>query len=188
MAAISHQKEVQQVQTEKNHPKRESESVPDSSRPKQQPIEAKIKKVVNLKSMGEKNEEKEKEEVLDFEDQDFDEEQLKSAMKEFAIELAKQSKAGESRLLENETSLNESTITLNIQNPVEEARYNDIKSDLILFLKKRLRNKQISIELSMEQTEKKKMLYTPQEKFDYLVEKNPALMELKNRLGLEFEF
>jgi DNA polymerase-3 subunit gamma/tau len=168
--------------------KKQPENIPTVSATSKKPIEARIKKVVNLKNVGEDNSEKEKEEILDFVDQSFSEDQLQSALKEFSVELAKQGKAGESRLFDNEISHDNEIITLNIQNPVEEVRFNDIKSDLLLFLKKRLQNKQISIELRMEETQKKKMLYTPQEKFDYLVEKNPAIKELKNRLGLEFEF
>jgi DNA polymerase-3 subunit gamma/tau len=32
------------------------------------------------------------------------------------------------------------------------------------------------------------MLYTSREKFDYLVEKNPVLKELKEKLGLDTDF
>jgi hypothetical protein len=34
----------------------------------------------------------------------------------------------------------------------------------------------------------KKVIYTSREKFDYLVEKNPVLKELKDRLGLDTDF
>jgi hypothetical protein len=36
--------------------------------------------------------------------------------------------------------------------------------------------------------DEKKVLYTNRDKFDYLVEINPALKELKERLGLDTEF
>ena len=36
--------------------------------------------------------------------------------------------------------------------------------------------------------EGKKVYYTPREKFDYLVEKNPILKELKDRLGLDTDY
>ncbi|MEQ8359074.1 MAG: hypothetical protein RH860_06270 [Cytophagales bacterium] len=44
------------------------------------------------------------------------------------------------------------------------------------------------MEIKRIELEKVKTVYTPQEKFDYLSQKNPALIELKKRLGLEFEF
>jgi DNA polymerase-3 subunit gamma/tau len=31
-------------------------------------------------------------------------------------------------------------------------------------------------------------MYTPREKFEYLMEKNPALKELKDRLGLDTDY
>ncbi len=102
--------------------------------------------------------------------------------------LRQKGKNGESRLFDNKYSLNELKITLQIDSPVDEARFNDIKSDLHLYLRKRLQNKNLNFEIEMVAVEKKKMIYTPQEKFDHLAKKNPSLIELKNRLGLEFEF
>jgi len=40
----------------------------------------------------------------------------------------------------------------------------------------------------MQEFETKKIAYTNKEKFDHLAEKNPALRELKERLGLDADF
>jgi DNA polymerase-3 subunit gamma/tau len=40
----------------------------------------------------------------------------------------------------------------------------------------------------MKEAGSKKVMYTNKEKFDYLAEKNPALKDLKERLGLDMDF
>ena len=57
------------------------------------------------------------------------------------------------------------------------------------FLREKLKNNSITlVGVTIEQGDHRKVIYTPREKFDYLLEKNPLLRELKDRLGLDTDF
>ncbi len=62
------------------------------------------------------------------------------------------------------------------------------KSHFVNFLRNSLNNPQIKIRVEIVQEETKQRLYTSQDKFNYMVERNPKLMELRNRLGLEYDY
>ena len=64
----------------------------------------------------------------------------------------------------------------------------NIRSGLLEFLKKELKNSYVHIKTRLEQTENgKKRLFTPEERFQYLSRKNPALGTLKQKFNLDFE-
>lgn len=94
----------------------------------------------------------------------------------------------EYHLLTQPFDLNQHDIIIHLHNPIEETLLNNFKSDLTTFIRTKLKNNLISItgELKLEDT--KKPIYTNREKFDYMVEKNPALKDLKDRLGLDTDF
>ena len=55
-------------------------------------------------------------------------------------------------------------------------------------LREKLKNNEITVVTRMEENGNKKMIYTSKEKFEHLAEKNPYLNELKDRLGLDWDF
>lgn len=65
---------------------------------------------------------------------------------------------------------------------------NNIKSELTTFLRDNLKNTTILVSGELNEADEKKMMYTARDKFDFLVEKNPVLKELKERLGLDTDF
>lgn len=79
-------------------------------------------------------------------------------------------------------------ITVDLLSPVHETMLNNIKSELVAFLRERLRNNTIQVTGQLQTEQDKKIIYTNREKFDFLVEKNPMLKELKDRLGLDTDF
>ena len=83
----------------------------------------------------------------------------------------------------------DSAIIIDFHSAIEETLIGNFKSDLCTFLRETLKNNSITItgNLIAEQ-EGKKIIYTPREKFDFLTEKNPALKELRDRLGLDTDF
>ncbi len=151
-------------------------------------IKAKIKPVLNLNDFNDKSEKEDELDDFDFEDEDFNEKDIRNAITEYAKLLKAKNKIGEVKLLQKDFEFENGKLYIIIDSPVDEARYNDIKSDLLLFLRKKVKNKSLQMEIKRIELEKLKTVYTPQEKFDYLSQKNPALIELKKRLGLEFEF
>ena len=116
----------------------------------------------------------------------FTAEQLHLVWKDFA-ESRKKFQA-EYHLLTQPFEIRGSHIIIRLLSMVQETMLNNFKSDLIAFLREKLRNNSILVMGELVETEEKKMLYTPRDKFEYLVEKNPALKQLRDRLGLDPDF
>ena len=79
-------------------------------------------------------------------------------------------------------------IVIQLLSTVQETMLNNFKSDLIGYLRERLRNNAILVIGELREAEEKQMLYTPRDKFEYLLEKNPALKKMRDRLGLDPDF
>jgi DNA polymerase III subunit gamma/tau len=80
------------------------------------------------------------------------------------------------------------TIELTINNPLDQDVLTDVRADLMSYLRTALQNQQLSLTTALRKEERKRKLYTAEEKFKHLAEKNPLLHELKDRLGLDTEF
>jgi DNA polymerase III subunit gamma/tau len=65
---------------------------------------------------------------------------------------------------------------------------NGFKTELLSFLRKQLQNYELDIEAIVSVEEDKKIVYTSSDKFNYLAKKNPALLELKQKLGLDIDY
>lgn len=73
-------------------------------------------------------------------------------------------------------------------NPVQETMLENMRAELVTHLRETLQNFSIQVVGEMREMEQKTMRYTPRDKFEYLVDKNPNLKELKDRLGLDPDF
>jgi DNA polymerase-3 subunit gamma/tau len=80
-------------------------------------------------------------------------------------------------------------IRVEMQNANQEEDFTKfLKPDLLMFLRKELKNDNISIETMLIKSDKDSgKPYTQEEKFDFMSEKNPNLKILKQQLGLDFE-
>jgi len=94
----------------------------------------------------------------------------------------------EYQLLTQQIEIRESTVVLHLHNPVQETLLNDLKSDLMQYVRENLNNFSIQITGELKNNDSKKVIYTNREKFDHLAEKNPNLKLLKDRLGLDPDF
>ena len=72
--------------------------------------------------------------------------------------------------------------------PVQETMLNNFRTELTTFLREKLKNSSILVVGELKESEDKKMMYTSRDKFEYLLGKNPALREMKDRLGLDPDF
>lgn len=82
----------------------------------------------------------------------------------------------------------DSVLKVRLANRSQETHFNEIKNRLVNFLHRELQNSKIDIELEViesDSTENK--LYTTKDKYDYLVQKNPALASMKQQLNLDFD-
>jgi DNA polymerase-3 subunit gamma/tau len=79
-------------------------------------------------------------------------------------------------------------ITLEVESQFQVDMFNEIKNDLLAFLKRKLENKSISLEVvEQSQDNGKNKIYTVEDKFKYLSQINPTMLKLKQQLGLDFD-
>ncbi len=80
------------------------------------------------------------------------------------------------------------TIRLALDNKLQEAALNDIKVELMGYVRKELQNRAIQLEHSVVMADVKKLIYSPQDKFNFLANKNPALHDLRKALNLDVDY
>jgi hypothetical protein len=78
-------------------------------------------------------------------------------------------------------------LVLDIDNSVQDDLINTIKPELVSWLRKELKNSRIQLITLINETEKKKIIYTDTEKYHEMVKKNPRIELLKQRFKLDFE-
>ena len=96
-------------------------------------------------------------------------------------------KKSEEAVLKRKISLKNGAISLTLENELELSIFEDLKNKLHGFLKKKF-NKNIDIITSVTIKKKEKTIYTNKDKFEYLSKQNSNLEELKNKLGLDYEY
>ncbi|WP_266367555.1 DNA polymerase III subunit gamma/tau [Tellurirhabdus rosea] len=80
------------------------------------------------------------------------------------------------------------TIHITLDNSLQADMLNELRQDLMTYLRQHLQNSKIQLVHQVAAQESRKMIYTAQDKFNYLAEKNPALLELKQVLGLDVDY
>jgi DNA polymerase-3 subunit gamma/tau len=63
----------------------------------------------------------------------------------------------------------------------------EISNNLTTYLRNEIQNSQLIIDVKVEQREDPNLIYTSEDKFKYMSEKNPSLIKLRQRLGLDFD-
>ncbi len=149
------------------------------------------KSTINLGNIlkGQPKEEIKKEEkngTVPVQNKPVSEIQLREAWSEFAEQ--RKNQMAEYHLLKQEFSFQNNIISLYLTNPIEEPLLQSIKSDLLAYLREKLSNSSLQVERIMQEHQTRKIAYTNKEKFEHLAEKNPALYELKEKLGLDPDF
>jgi DNA polymerase-3 subunit gamma/tau len=81
------------------------------------------------------------------------------------------------------------SIEIVLDNTIQQEEFQeDIRQDLLFYLKEKLNNELITLTSSVKiEAGKKARLYTAQEKFDYLLKKNPDLGKLKQEFNLDLD-
>ena len=80
------------------------------------------------------------------------------------------------------------TIPLVMTNSLQMDKLNEIRVELTQYLRKELHNSQINVTAKLVKEERQRKLYTASEKLNYLIEKNPQVGLLKERLGLDPDY
>lgn len=122
--------------------------------------------------------------------QEFDQAQLQEAWDQFVHELKE---AGRKRL---HGSLSHKEIQkgdkhkviITLINQVQQKALQEVMPELLPRLREKLQNHRLQLEVKMAPMEKARLEpYSQEEKWRYLLDKNPALQELRNKLNLDFE-
>ena len=85
----------------------------------------------------------------------------------------------------NRPELTKEGVLFVLPNKLMEEQFGGIRSKLVNYLRKELNNYAIQIKTKVVESEKKKYIYTPQDKFKKLVESNSSILLLKNTFGLD---
>ncbi|QKZ12338.1 DNA polymerase III subunit gamma/tau [Spirosoma sp. KUDC1026] len=96
--------------------------------------------------------------------------------------------ATEQLVLNRSLVLEGTTIQITLDNTLQVGYLTDLKPDLMGYLREQLQNSQIQLEHTVTVQEVKKMIYSSQDKFNFMAEKNPALLELRKVLNLEVDY
>lgn len=122
-------------------------------------------------------------------DKPFDLNELQEVWRAFAKRRQQQTdNMTEQVVLNRDLTLDGTTIHLTLENKIQADHLVDIRGDLITYLREQLQNRQIQVEHRISVQESKKMIYSPQDKFNFLAQKNPALLNLRKTLGLEVDY
>ena len=113
-------------------------------------------------------------------------ERLKEIWNEFAEQ--RKDQAAEYQILKREIHFEHPVISVQLTNPVEETLLENFRLDFVKFLRDRLQNTELNLLVSVQKASGKKVLYTSKEKFEHMAEKNPCLNDLKDKLGLDWDY
>ena len=116
---------------------------------------------------------------------DFNEESFKSKIKIF-MEKIKEKKS-EIAILKKEIKFIGKNVIFQLDNELEGSIFDDLKNKLQFFLKETFKEN-IEVNKEVKIQEKSRTIYTNKDKYEYLSKKNKSLIDLKNKLGLDYEF
>ncbi len=130
-----------------------------------------------------------KENIKQQEEQ-FNHEQLIEKWNAFAESVKQEKKRLYSMLIGKTPILeNDYNVCFDVNNTLQEEEINSIRSQLLHYLKKELRNCkiQLNVVLKEEISAEQQKYYTDNDKYDHLSKKNPNLDKLKKEFNLDFE-
>jgi DNA polymerase-3 subunit gamma/tau len=145
-----------------------------------------IPSLTSLEKMAHGEEDKEPKYVFGEDKEHFDYEQLMILWKAFTKKTMEEHKINLYTLLtSNEPELNGTEITVLIENTAQESILQAELVEFLNFLRSNLKNYDISMSTRKVERKIQNRLYTNTEKYQYLVEKNPKLEEMRRRFNLD---
>ncbi|WP_420316268.1 hypothetical protein [Ekhidna sp.] len=126
--------------------------------------------------------------VTEKKETDFSEDDLQRVWKAFAEQ---KSNAGDTDRLVLSKSIkkgDEHSVILMLGSQLEVSFLEKFDTELVQYLRNELKNDHIVIRTEIAEIQDEKKLYTSTDIFDYMVKQNPDLKDLKDRLGLDFDY
>jgi len=164
------------------------------------PVAAKAKeptasKSISITRLMNKTVEKKQDEVTEVsavqEARPFTPEELQQVWNEYGAVLLTQGKmAMSAAMLKRPPEIrNSNELVFTLDHAGLEKDLAEVKFDILGYIRTRLSNSQIQlIAIVSKPTGEERKAYTPQEKYKRMAEKNPAIQELKDQLGLDIEY
>ena len=122
-------------------------------------------------------------------DKPFGLEEVQDAWSSFAkLRQQQNDSTSEQMILNRDFTLDDTIIRLTLDNTLQVGILTDFKVELVTYLRSQLQNSQVQVEHTVTQQEVKKMIYSSQDKYNFLADKNPALHELRKVLNLEVDY
>ena len=126
--------------------------------------------------------------VIDKKDDDYSEEALQKAWSDFS-EVKKDAGDTERLILNKTVSKGENhVVIIHLGSQLEVSFLEKFEVELVQYLRTELNNDHVVIKRDIIQEVESKKLYTSTDIFDYMVKQNPDLKDLKDRLGLDFDY
>ncbi len=79
-------------------------------------------------------------------------------------------------------------VEIQLVSSLEITIFERIEIEAVAYLRSKLENDKISVLKRVEEVESTKKLYTSKDIFEYMAEINPAIVTLKEKLGMDFEY
>jgi len=92
-------------------------------------------------------------------------------------------------ILNRKYTLKGTTIHLEVDNEIQiDLLTTTLRTEVLNFLRREMHNSTIHLEIVVAEQENTTLIYTQADKFRFLAEKNPALVELRSVLGLDYDY
>ncbi len=128
-----------------------------------------------------------KEEVVVAGNEPITQEKVEAKLKEYIVAKGKSDRIRLAITVNKPKILESKRVVLMVSNPLQEDDVIAVKNEVRNYLRKELDNSEIQIETEIIQIASTKRMYTDNDRFLYLCEKNPALGLLKQKFSLDFE-
>ena len=147
----------------------------------------KAKDTPNLKNLFSKKKEPEAKEIINITSEkiNFNPDEFHKLIDEFIITIKE--KKSEVAILKKKKTIEKTNVTFHLENDLEGSIFENLENRLNRKIKS-VFIENVIIKKDVTSKEKEKTIYTNKDKFEYLSKKNSSLKDLKNKLGLDYDF
>lgn len=90
--------------------------------------------------------------------------------------------------MKNSLGIEGDDVMVQLTNPVEVGAIEELKADFTQYLRQQFNSPQLQLNHQINVEKAADRPYTPKEKFEAMLKKNPALSKLKDTFGLDTDF
>ena len=147
----------------------------------------KAKDTPNLKNLFSKKKEPEAKETINITSEkiNFNPDEFHQLIEEFITTIKE--KKSEVAILKKKKTIEKTNVTFHLENDLEGSIFDNLENRLNRKIKS-VFIENVTIKKDVTSKEKEKTIYTNKDKFEYLSKKNSSLKDLKNKLGLDYDF